>query len=98
MERRMTSSEFEIEAVRPLSASCDDTHIVVDLADGRHISAPLYWYPFLENAAAKDRSQIELEYSGIWWPTLDEGISVKALLMAWRAPKAIGKGNRHFEH
>jgi Protein of unknown function (DUF2442) len=94
----MTSSDFETEALRPVSARCDDTHVSVTLTDGRQISAPLWWYPYLERASAEDRAQIELEFSGIWWPALDEGVSVKPLLMGWRASKAIRQGERHFEH
>jgi Protein of unknown function (DUF2442) len=88
VHHRMTSAEFETEAVRPFSAKSDDTHVSVTLADGRQISAPLWWYPFLEKATAKDRALIELEFSGIWWPALDEGVSVKALLLGWKAPGA----------
>ncbi len=88
----MTSSEFETEAVRPVSARCDETHVFVTLADGRQISAPLWWYPFLENASAKDRDRIELEFSGVWWPTMDEGVSVKGLLLGWKAPGARQPG------
>jgi Protein of unknown function (DUF2442) len=84
----MTSSDFETEAVRPVSAKCDDTHVFVTLADGRQISAPLWWYPYLERASTGDRKHIELEFSGIWWPELDEGVSVKSLLMGWKAPEA----------
>jgi Protein of unknown function (DUF2442) len=84
----MTSSDFETEAVRPVSAMCDDTHVFVSLADGRQISAPLWWYPFLEKASAKDRARLALEFSGIWWPALDEGVSVKGLLLGWKAPGA----------
>ena len=84
----MTSSDFETEAVRPIAAKCDAKHVFVTLADGRQISAPLWWYPFLEKAAAKNRAQIELEFSGIWWPALDEGVSVKGLLLGWKASGA----------
>ncbi len=84
----MNSSDFETEAVRPIAAKCDDTHVFVTLADGRQISAPLWWYPFLEKASSKDRAEIELEFSGIWWPALDEGLSVKGLLLGWKAPGA----------
>ena len=60
----MSSSEFETEAVRPVSERCDDTRLFVTLADGRQISA------------------LRL------WPALDDGVSVKALLLGWKAPGA----------
>jgi hypothetical protein len=88
VHHRMTSSDFETEALRPVSAKCDDTHVFVTLADGRQISVPLWWYSYLERASTEDRKHIELEFSGIWWPALDEGVSVKALLLGWKAPGA----------
>lgn len=84
----MTFSELETEAVRPVSARCDDARLFVTSADGRQISAPLWWYPYLEKASANDRAEIELEFSGVWWPSLGEGVSVKALLLGWKAPGA----------
>ena len=84
----MNSSEFETEATRPVAAGCDDNAVHLELADGRHISAPLWWFPFLAEAGARDRSEIELEFSGIWFPKLDEGLSVKSLLLGWKAPGA----------
>ena len=84
----MPSSDFETENVRPIAAHCDEHSVFVSLADGRQITSPIWWYPFLEKAAASDRSQVELEFSGVWWPTLDEGISVKGLLLGWKAPGA----------
>jgi uncharacterized protein YhfF len=80
---------FECEDVRPIAAWCDETHLNVQLADNRKISTPLWWYPFLDKAEQGDRLQSELEPSGIWWPSLDEGVSVKGLLLGWKAPNAI---------
>lgn len=85
----MHSSDFETEAMRPVAARCDDSFVYVTLADGREIRAPMWWYPFLLEAKAEDRATIELEFSGVWWPVMDEGISVKAMLLGWRAPGAV---------
>ena len=84
----MTSSEFETERMRPTAASCDKAFLYVTLADGRQIRAPIWWYLFLERASPDDRAKVELEYSGVWWPELDEGISVKGMLLGWKAPGA----------
>ncbi|BCH57567.1 hypothetical protein RvVAR0630_01910 [Agrobacterium vitis] len=84
----MTSLEFETEEMRPVSAVCDSLFVYVTLADGRQIRAPLWWYPFLDKASVAQRAEIELEFSGVWWPELDEGVSVKALLLGWKAPGA----------
>lgn len=87
-DRGMTSSDFETEEMRPIAAWCDDAFVYLDLADGRRIRAPMWWYPFLISASAKDRANVELEYSGVWWPAIDEGVSVKGVLLGWKAPGA----------
>ena len=85
----MSSSDFETEEARPVAARCDDAFVYVTLADGRQIRAPLWWYPFLAKATPEERAQVELEFAGIWWPAMDEGISVKGVLLGWKAPGAI---------
>jgi hypothetical protein len=84
----MISLDFETEDARPVEAQCDDMNVSVTLADGRQIKAPLWWYPFLAKATVEERADIELEFAGIWWPSLDEGVSVKGLLLGWKAPGA----------
>jgi hypothetical protein len=64
--------------------------IVVDLADGRTISAPLKWYPRLLKATAKEKSHWELCGGGfgIHWPDIDEDLSSEGLLRGAPAPNA----------
>ena len=64
--------------------------IVVDLADGRTISAPLTWYPRLLKATSKQRSHWELCGGGfgIHWPDIDEDLSTEGLLRGAPAPNA----------
>lgn len=52
------------------------------LADGREISAPLAWFPKLQNANESERSNWKLigEGIGVHWPSIDEDISVSALM------------------
>jgi hypothetical protein len=85
----MHSSEFETEEVRPMAARCDADGVSVKLADGREVQAPLWWYPFPLRAEPTARAEIELQFDGLWWPTLDEGISIKSMLLGWRAPGAV---------
>ena len=56
--------------------------LVVELADGRTISAPLSWYPRLLHATASEQSNWRLigDGIGIHWPEIDEDISVRGLL------------------
>ncbi len=59
-----------------------DTALIVDLTDGRTISAPLSWMPKLLVASNEQRKSWELlgEGSGIHWPDIDEDLSVAGLL------------------
>jgi hypothetical protein len=56
--------------------------LVVHIADGRVISAPLEWFPKLREAGQKQRKNWRLIANGVGinWPELDEDISVEALL------------------
>lgn len=60
-----------------------DGSIVVNLLDGRTISAPLVWFPLLSKANAKQLRNWELlgDGEGIHWPEIDEDLSVAGLLM-----------------
>ena len=55
---------------------------MVELADGRTISAPLGWYPRLQHGTNAERKNWRLvgRGEGIHWPDLDEDISVAGLL------------------
>lgn len=63
--------------------------LVVDLNDGRTISAPLVWYPKLLAASPKERAHWEICGGGygIHWPDIDEDLSVEGLLRGSPAPK-----------
>lgn len=65
------------------SVSFNNNNIVITLQDGRIISAPLYFYPKLEQARDYDRGRWELSGAGtgIHWPTLDEDLSVEGILL-----------------
>lgn len=71
-----------------LSARCDDASLQVTLADGRTLSAPLWWYPRLAKATTEARNNIELMPMGLHWPDLDEDISIASMLRGAKAPGA----------
>ncbi len=56
--------------------------VLVSLADGREIGAPLGWFPKLRDATKKQRAHWRLigKGLGIRWDDLDEDISVAGLL------------------
>jgi Protein of unknown function (DUF2442) len=71
----------QIEA-RATSVRVSDDSLVVDLTDGRTVSAPLAWYPRLLHGTVSERKDYLLigEGVGIHWPQLDEDISVDGIL------------------
>lgn len=73
---------------RAVGVSVSDDSIVVELADGRAISAPVAWYPRLLNASPEERTNWELSGGGfgIHWPDIDEDLSVEGLLRGAPAP------------
>ncbi len=65
-----------------MDVQVSEDEIIVSLADGRRVSAPLVWFPRLRNVSASARSNWRLigDGEGIHWPDADEDISVEALL------------------
>jgi len=61
-----------------------DDSLVVTLADGQRVSAPLEWFPRLRRATPKQRRNWRLLGGGvgIHWEEVDEDISVRSLLAA----------------
>ena len=51
--------------------------LLVELSDGRTITAPLAWFPRLQHGTAKERNRWRFigRGEGIHWPDLDEDIS-----------------------
>jgi hypothetical protein len=61
-----------------------DDRLVVILADGRELSAPLAWFPRLLDATPEQRRNWRFigRGRGIHWPDVDEDISTASLLKA----------------
>jgi hypothetical protein len=64
------------------SAVVTDDALIVELSDGRSVSAPLAWYPRLLHATSGERLKWRLiaQGEGIHWPDVDEDISVESLI------------------
>jgi hypothetical protein len=90
----MTVLEIEIEDTRPVAAACSETELTVELADGRRVVTPLWWYPRLLAASSEDRAEIELSPFGVHWPKIDEDLSVAGMLKGAKAPGAVPPGSR----
>jgi hypothetical protein len=63
-------------------ALAESRGFIVDLVDGRRVSAPLEWFPRLLNATPAQRANWNLigRGVGIHWEDVDEDVSVKSLL------------------
>jgi hypothetical protein len=77
----MTSLVLNVEPLAQ-SVSTSESDLVVNLTDGRVLSAPLVWFPRLFNASSEERKLYEIMGNGvgIHWPNLDEDVSVAGLL------------------
>ena len=81
--------QIEIEDSAPVAAFCDDTHLTVELADGRTVRTPLWWYPRLLNATPAQRAASRLSKLGVQWEEIDEDLSVAGMLRGAKAPRAV---------
>ena len=52
----MSTLEFDVGDIRPVSVAFTADELVVTLADGRRIATPLAWYPRLREASAAARA------------------------------------------
>ena len=71
----MNVYEVDIRGVRFSEGS-----IILDLADGRTVSAPLSYYPTLLFATEKQRRTVEVVGHIAHWPLLDTDLSSDCLL------------------
>lgn len=65
-----------------VDVSCTADELVVTLADGRRVSAPLAWFPRLLRATPAQRAKWRLigRGVGVHWDDVDEDISIRSLL------------------
>ncbi|MDX1944723.1 MAG: DUF2442 domain-containing protein [Pirellulaceae bacterium] len=78
----MNLSTYEFPGIFARHVEVTDDMLIVQLSDGRVISAPVLWYPRLEHGSPEERAKYEFNGGGygIHWPDLDEDISVANLL------------------
>jgi hypothetical protein len=83
------------EEDHPVAVKIGDNMLWVTLHDGRVIGTPLEWYPRLAEATPEQRANYELGLTGIYWPDLDEDLSVGGMLRGVRPPQ--GRRQAHTE-
>jgi hypothetical protein len=61
---------------------CTETSDVVELIDGRTVTAPFVWFPRLSKVSPEQLQKWEIlgDGEGIHWPEIDEDLSVAGLL------------------
>jgi len=91
----MSTSMTEAAGSRAVRVKVTRDAVIVDLADGRTVMAPLAWYPRLLHGTPRERNRWRLigGGEGIHWPNLDENVSVDGLL----AGKPSGESQRSFK-
>jgi Protein of unknown function (DUF2442) len=64
------------------SAKVSADQLAVKLADERELTVPLAWFDWLVSAGRAQRTDLEIieDGRGIWWPSLDDRLSVAGLL------------------
>lgn len=78
----MSTSVVSPPSARARSVDFIPDAFVVHLEDGRSLTVPLEWFPWLRDATDEQRKRWELigPGFGIHWPDLDEDITVAGLL------------------
>lgn len=92
----MSSSSVEIQEARAQSVEVSEEALRVDLVDGRTIIVPLVWLPRLWYGTRAERNRFEIFGDGayIYWPELDEDLTVAGLLAGRRSgesPQSLKK-------
>ena len=78
----MSTLSVRVREPRAQRVTVSQDSVIVDLRDGRTVSAPLAWYPRLLHGTPEERDNWRLIGSGegIHWPDLDEDLSVESLI------------------
>ncbi len=64
----------------PVAVHFTDMHVVIEMADGRTLGLPLYYFPWLRNATEEQRQNYQLNYYTVDWEDMDQGIDMVAML------------------
>lgn len=86
----MTTLDIDDRQLQVADVTVTDSTILFQMADGRKIEAPLWWYPRLQAASREERQKWEILPFGdaVGWEAIDEYISAKALIIGGAAPGA----------
>lgn len=92
---RMVEIELENTVIKQVTVT--DESLIVDLRDGRTISAPIVWYPRLAYATPTELQNYRVLGNAIHWPDLDEDISVRGMLLGRKSGESAQSLQRWLE-
>jgi len=92
----MSTSSLASETALGAAVRVTGRALVVQLNDGRTVSAPIEWYPRLAEGRPAERRRWEFigRGTGIHWPDLDEDISIESLLAGRRSMESAASLQR----
>ena len=64
----------------PQAVSFTPSQVIIEMADGRSLGLPLYFFPWLENATDSQRENYQLNHYTVDWEDMDQGIDMVAML------------------
>ena len=78
----MTTLILDSASLRATAVHVTSDTLMIELADGRSIAAPLAWYPRLLHGSENERGNFRFigGGEGIHWPDLDEDISIEGIV------------------
>lgn len=79
----------DFNATRPVHVLITDTKLTIVLTDGREISNPLEWFPWLQHATPEQQSHYELWHASVDWIDLDQGVDVEGMLRGIKPRKKL---------
>jgi hypothetical protein len=82
MSKRKYRRSYVPNTAPAMSVKFEDDMLQVSLTDGRVVSAPMAWFPLLQEATPEQRAHGEIGGGGVslHWPEIDEDLSVANLL------------------
>ena len=69
----------------------DEDNMWIELSDGRTLGVPLAWFPRLLRGTPEQRASVRISSRGLHWESLDEDVSVSALLSGLGDQSDAGK-------
>ena len=95
----MNTSPVDLRSAQATGVEVTEDSLIVDLSDGRTVSAPLAWYPRLAHGTPAERANWRLiaHGEGIHWPDLDEDISIESILAGFPSGESQSSLQRWLE-